>query len=491
MHNHMKMTACCLAALLSGGVMILPVSAEETAEAVHIWDGTADLSWFDAEETELEIATPEALFGYAKLAGEGKLNKNQNIRLTTDLYMNDLADYDTWSETAPANVFTTISENKGIFDGCGHTIYGLYGELISKNSGTVKNLNIESCFIRTVPSKANYCGGIAGFNNGTISNCQVSGEINNTTTYIGGICGGSNGTVQYCRNAAALYGYDSKANDPFVGGVCGLLWGKGIITECSNSGNIFGYCIQNTYTSGFVAGGIVAGITDSEYEDESTVLIDKVCNSGSINIENRMYHSYYGGIVGTTETSYVTASDKCSVTIQNAYNTGDINADGYTVGGMIGYIKNAVCKNVYSTGTISTAGEKGVGSVIGIAENMKEITNAYYLNSTGVLGIASGDEDTTVSKSEANMKKDSFAETLGEAFVYRKDSYPRLLWECIGDANEDNEVTAADAALLRKYLLGQAKLTASQAACADINRNGILTSSDLTQLKRMILCAAA
>ena len=48
--------------------------------------------------------------------------------------------------------------------------------------------------------------------------------------------------------------------------------------------------------------------------------------------------------------------------------------------------------------------------MFGYAENT-ELTNAYYLNSTGVLGIASGDEDTAVSKSEANMKKDSFAET--------------------------------------------------------------------------------
>ena len=40
----------------------LPVCAADAAVS-HIWDGTADTSWYDEEETSFEISTPEELAG--------------------------------------------------------------------------------------------------------------------------------------------------------------------------------------------------------------------------------------------------------------------------------------------------------------------------------------------------------------------------------------------------------------------------------------------
>lgn len=56
-----------------------------------------------------------------------------------------------------------------------------------------------------------------------------------------------------------------------------------------------------------------------------------------------------------------------------------------------------------------------------------------------------------------------------------------------GDVNGDHIVDRMDAELLRQYLLGDAAISEANAAQADCDGNGILTSSDLSILKRIIL----
>ena len=53
-----------------------------------------------------------------------------------------------------------------------------------------------------------------------------------------------------------------------------------------------------------------------------------------------------------------------------------------------------------------------------------------------------------------------------------------------GDVNADNAVTAADAVLLQRYLLGEDVLTELR---GDLNADGRLNAKDLTLLKRMLL----
>ena len=57
-----------------------------------------------------------------------------------------------------------------------------------------------------------------------------------------------------------------------------------------------------------------------------------------------------------------------------------------------------------------------------------------------------------------------------------------------GDVNADGTVNSADAVLLQKYLLTEETALPDRIA-ADIDRNGVLSASDLAMLKRILLNA--
>jgi hypothetical protein len=68
------------------------------------------------------------------------------------------------------------------------------------------------------------------------------------------------------------------------------------------------------------------------------------------------------------------------------------------------------------------------------------------------------------------------------------DGIYETIWEpdSPGDLNEDGRITAADAVILKKYLLCQQILTIRQMIFADINQDGSVNASDLSVLKQMI-----
>ena len=61
----MKKVLLLMLTLMTLGFAAAPVSAQT------IWDGTADISWYDASETSFDISTPEQLAGVAQLVNSG------------------------------------------------------------------------------------------------------------------------------------------------------------------------------------------------------------------------------------------------------------------------------------------------------------------------------------------------------------------------------------------------------------------------------------
>ena len=55
-----------------------------------------------------------------------------------------------------------------------------------------------------------------------------------------------------------------------------------------------------------------------------------------------------------------------------------------------------------------------------------------------------------------------------------------------GDLNADGECTAADAVLLRKWLLCIPETVLPAPSAGDLNADGILDAADLTLLKRLL-----
>lgn len=66
-------------------VVLAPMTAF-AAETTDSWDGTADTSWYDENETEFHLQTAEQLAGMAKLVNDKTANfKDKTVYLDNDL----------------------------------------------------------------------------------------------------------------------------------------------------------------------------------------------------------------------------------------------------------------------------------------------------------------------------------------------------------------------------------------------------------------------
>ena len=128
----------------------------------------------------------------------------------------------------------------GTFDGGGHTIKGLTVTTNDQfvglcgsigNAGTVKNVMMEDVQI-TSNRSSGFAGGVAGYSDGTIENCSVSGSVSGTV-YVGGVVGAQwEGSITGCSSSATVKGM------VHVGGVVGQTNGGATLTACYATGNV-------------------------------------------------------------------------------------------------------------------------------------------------------------------------------------------------------------------------------------------------------------
>ena len=176
------------------------------------------------------VTSADGLMNIAKLVNGGKTDIN--ITLTADI---DLTGKN-WTPigTSFSNKYT------GTFDGGGHTIkgltvttndqfVGLFGSI--GYAGTVKNVMMEDVQI-TSNRSSGFAGGVAGYSDGTIENCSVSGSVSGTV-YVGGVVGAQwEGSITGCSSSATVKGM------VHVGGVVGQTNGGATLTACYATGNV-------------------------------------------------------------------------------------------------------------------------------------------------------------------------------------------------------------------------------------------------------------
>ena len=187
-----------------------------------------DLGYTIESNGSYTVTSADGLMNIAKLVNGGKTDIN--ITLTADI---DLTGKD-WTPIGTSNRYS------GTFDGGGHTITGLtfttndvyaglFGHLNS--AGTVKNVMMEDVQI-TSNRSSGFAGGVAGFSDGTIENCSVSGSVSGTV-YVGGVVGAQwEGSITGCSSSATVKGM------VYVGGVVGHTNGGGTLTACYATGNV-------------------------------------------------------------------------------------------------------------------------------------------------------------------------------------------------------------------------------------------------------------
>ena len=240
------------------------------------------------------VTTDDGLRNVAKLVNEeGKTDIN--ITLDTDLTLT--------GEWTP--IGTESHQYTGTFDGGGHTISGLtvtgsdqwaglFGYI--DKDGTVKNVVLENVQI-TSDNQYAYVSGVAGYSEGNIENCSVSGSVsgnsnsNGTSNCVGGVVGQQyGGTITECSSSAIVDGRNE------VGGVAGKT-NSATLTACYATGDV---TAERTPTNNTYAGGVVGS-------NFSSTLIACYATGSVTGTGTGTGSIYVGGVTGDNFASTLTA----------------------------------------------------------------------------------------------------------------------------------------------------------------------------------------
>lgn len=361
---------------------IIVANAEELATtdcmAAHAGQEGVFVQGSGTKNDPYKIATEEQLNHMRIHVTEGAFYVlTKNIAITKDYAVTPPAvtsDEANWTQGNFAPIGSKEVPFKGSLFGNGYTISGLnitgsaerddsrsgkaadYAGLfgcLAEGSG-VTNLIIDASNIEG----GQYTGGIVGYNEGTIMNCQLGskGKIKGST-YTGGIVGFSTSPLSSLRNRGSVEGSTNG-----TGGIVGFLSAsETALLNCQNEGVVKGN--KNT-------GGIV-GILSSG--DSADTVVRQCDNKGTVEVGP--YNG--GGIAGAAN------SGGKKILIEDCENSGYVDGSGVN-GGIVGYIDEKVTVN--NCTNIGDVTGDNAGGVLG--ENGGVISYCY--NTAKVSGSTNG-----------------------------------------------------------------------------------------------------
>lgn len=352
-------------------------------------EGNYDISWYDEEQTEFTLSTPEQLAGLSYLTKQGHGFVGKTVALAGDI---DLAGLK-WEAIGAGS-----TDFMGTFDGGGHEVHNLQCEISSVNYA--------------------YAGLFGRTSYAHISNVVLADDcLVKSTTYAGGIVAYAFRTeMESCVNRATVMLESASGS---TGGIMGF-GSVNTVDRCKNQGEIKGTVVPSESYSGYsiFVGGLVG-------MPMSTSTIVNSVNEASVTLDSNLGNgSNVGGLVG-----YSTST----TSIMNSYNTGDVVLEGSgCAGGILGNSQSVdmPIENCYNTGTV-VAEE---GSAFPIAPDDCSVTGCYYL--TGCVG-AGNYLGTMVGADE--MKSDSFVNKLNSwSLSYNSvaPEIPALYWAAGIDDNK-------------------------------------------------------
>ena len=284
-------------------------------------------------EGSIAISTAKQLYDI-------RSNSTGNYHLENDIDVSDLAELDiTWAK---------IPSYNGIFDGQGHTIYGLNGPLFYEAEGTIKNLGVDV----NINSNYKYFGAIVCEASGNISfdNCTTHGTITFRviSTYGevsgGGLLGYNNSkmvSMVNCINNINIEGNYSGKPDCELGGMAGqlvLFAGSHAFENVINNGNITlaGMGSPNEACTGGIIG--YCGHPSGSY-GLPQISVRHAINYGSIvSATPNATNAYAGGITG-----WIDDINGNGIQYENCANYGIVSAqaDGCAYsGGIVGRVSH-------------------------------------------------------------------------------------------------------------------------------------------------------
>lgn len=405
------------------------VSARLTALAASAanesaWNGTTVEPGKDASGV-YQIGTAEEL---AWLAAEINNSSNNSQRYSAVLTADIDLGYRPWT---PIGCYVDWQNNhpyRGVFDGQGHTVSGLYVTALSNGyaglfgytsgSTTIKNLTVEGEIrLEDVSTTAKHIGGIVGEANAKLERCvsrvriSAAGFGTRDTCAVGGIAGKLSGAMTDCRFEGSIDITCKRGGAYISGGVGGLAGNAagGALTRCVNTGAV-------TVDKGTGVGGI-AGITSREVtftqcantghiSNDTTAVLSSgekpkggtggilgVGKSGNVSI-SLCYNTgtvsgttIVGGILGGEAGDYGTSisNGNPSLTVENCYNAGllDVGSRTNRIGSLVGFpIAGQYRDGLYVLGS-SSRQAKGWFSSQGECITVLDTLTAAAINRTG------------------------------------------------------------------------------------------------------------
>lgn len=405
------------------------VSARLTALAASAanesaWNGTTVEPGKDASGV-YQIGTAEELAWLAaEINNSSNNSQSYSAVLTADI---DLG-YRPWT---PIGCYVDWQSNhpyRGVFDGQGHTVSGLYVTALSNGyaglfgytsgSTTIKNLTVEGEIrLEDVSTTAKHIGGIVGEANAKLERCvsrvriSAAGFGTRDTCAVGGIAGKLSGAMTDCRFEGSIDITCKRGGAYISGGVGGLAGNAagGALTRCVNTGAVtvdkgtgvggiaritsrevtFTQCAN----TGHISNDTTAVLSSGEKPKGGTGGILGVGKSGNVSI-SLCYNTgtvsgttIVGGILGGEAGDYGTSisNGNPSLTVENCYNAGllDVGSRTNRIGSLVGFpIAGQYRDGLYVLGS-SSRQAKGWFSSQGECITVLDTLTAAAINRTG------------------------------------------------------------------------------------------------------------
>lgn len=373
-----KIMAIIFVTTIMGGVFLgfskSEIIAADYTVSNSIWDGTVASSFADGSGTiddPYMVSTAAELAYLAESVNNGVSYGGKYIALKNDIYLNDVSNFDDWSNVViPNNIWSGINGFCGTIDGCGSTIYGMYVCNSQNNSGFInstKNISNSSinltgkAIIKNINFKNSYVYGtayvgtiIGNAKYAEIDNCKVEGKViaTKTDTNVGGFVGyfSSGGN----RGLSII----NSTNNSFVSGNTNV----GGFVGFASVGNSSGYSTSGNGSEKIVVKNCVNyGTVEArgDYVGGIVGKIDRSMNCGGLELKclgnqgNISGAQYVGGLFGRLTGDYY------EICLDESYNSGNITGTSY-IGGLIGMADSgtlasrAVMQNLYNVGNVGS-----------------------------------------------------------------------------------------------------------------------------------------
>ena len=421
--------------LLSSAVFAEP--EEETPAPLPVWNGGSAESFAGAgtEADPYLIATAEELALLAQRVRSGEAFEGAYFLLTADLCLNDTADFDRWAEESPQRrwipiggfasvtvdsgedfntltaesgglymrtedgylpadafhsgvIYYRLTAFSGIFNGDGHSIYGLYsqgepeyaGLFGACNNATIRNLTLASTYVSGNDKAGGLAGSLYADTTMTVDNCHVSGTICGNED-VGGLIGYatsadsgklivnassfSAGTVSGNRSVGGILGTSAQGSGSVeltacenLGTVTAKEIGGGILGHLAGENDLIDACFNRGVVICNLQGGGIIGLADPK---AGISTVNDCQNGGTLLGEDEQ-----GGIIGK-----VIAVGSATIEILDCRNIGEVHGNS-SVGGITGsaQVCDPECVLYISTAKNSAVigGSENVGGIIGIGE---------------------------------------------------------------------------------------------------------------------------